>query len=370
MSREIVDRFEISSLSILGADGSLDASLEPALSSSQLKKIFEGMIRMREFDQRGIAMQRQGRMGTYAPALGQEAVHLGTAAALQSGDWAVPSFREQGVLLARGVRATTMFLFFMGSEEGNRYPRSLHTLPYSIPCASQLLHAVGIGMAAQYKKDPTAILTYFGDGATSEGDFHEAMNFAAVYKSPVVFVCQNNQWAISTPRAMQSHSQTLAQKAVAYGFEGLQADGNDVLAVYSATEAALRKARACEGPTMLEFLTYRMGVHTTADDPNRYRDEKDLEIWAKKDPIARFEKYLLNKGVLKPGDREAIAAEISEQLKRAAEEAEEICQSLSPDEMFTYMYREMPATLKTERAELLANLSSTELGDKAHAGKP
>jgi len=221
-------------------------------------------------------------------------------------------------------------------------------------------------MAVKYKKQDEAVLAYFGDGATSEGDFHEALNFAGVYRTPNVFICQNNQWAISTPRSKQTHSDTLAQKALAYGFEGMQVDGNDALAVFSATEAALKKARAGNGPSLLECLTYRLGVHTTADDPNRYRDEKELQAWLPLDPIDRFEKYLLKKNILQEGERSALTAQISEQLKRAAEEALEICQRLSPDEMFTYMYAEMPPYLKAQREELLEQVSAEKSGGEAH----
>ncbi len=354
MPRQVLGHFEVDSLAILDTDGKADPKLEPAIGPSQLKKMFEDMLVTREFDKRCIGLQRTGRMGTFAPSTGQEAVQIGTAAALQKTDWAAPSFREQGVYLARGIKPTTLFLFFMGTEEGNRLPRRLRTLPYCVPCATQVLHAVGIGMAAKLKGDHAGVVAYFGDGATSEGDFHEGLNFAGVYQTPNVFVCQNNQWAISTPRDAQSRTATLAQKAIAYGIDGLQLDGNDILAVYRATSEALDKARQFAGPTMLECMTFRMGVHTTADDPSRYREEKILEPWNAKDPIARFEKYLLAKGILQPQDREAMTQRISEKLKADALEAEKICQSLTPDEMFTYMYSEMPEILRGQMENALS----------------
>ncbi|HCU24485.1 MAG TPA: pyruvate dehydrogenase (acetyl-transferring) E1 component subunit alpha [Deltaproteobacteria bacterium] len=349
MPRQRVEKFDVSSFWVLDEKGHIDEAKEPTIGSAQLRRMFEEMLRMREFDERAVRMQRQGRLGTYAPASGQEAIHIGSAAALQATDWAVPSFREQGVLLWRGVKPSTLFLFFMGSEECNRLPRPLRTLPHCIPCATQILHAVGIAMAAKFKKDPVAVAAYFGDGATSEGDFHEGLNFAGVYQTPNVFLCQNNQWAISTPREAQTHSRTLAQKALGYGFSGLQVDGNDVLGVYAATLDAAERARSGGGPTLLECLTYRIGVHTTSDDPKRYRDDAEVAVWQKRDPLDRFEKYLLAKGVLKADDRERMSAAIRETLKQAAEEAEAICRNLSPDEMFTYMYAELPDFLKSER---------------------
>ncbi|MCC6274095.1 MAG: pyruvate dehydrogenase (acetyl-transferring) E1 component subunit alpha, partial [Deltaproteobacteria bacterium] len=227
-------------------------------------------------------------------------------------------------------------------------------------------HAVGIAMAAKFKKDPVAVAAYFGDGATSEGDFHEGLNFAGVYQTPNVFICQNNQWAISTPRAIQTRSETLAQKALAYGFSGLQVDGNDILAVYRATSEAAKRAREGGGPTLIECLTYRLGVHTTSDDPSRYRNEAEVQAWRAKDPLDRFEKYLLNKGILLAGERERLVTEIGERLKAAAEEAEEICRNLSPDEMFTYMYADIPEFLKLQREDVLAQTVSLEPGGRAH----
>ncbi len=366
MARRTLGNTELASLSILDLEGNAEPSLEPALPAAKLRKIFEDMLLTREFDARAIAMQRQGRMGTYAPSTGQEAVTVASAAALTAADWVAPSFREQGVLLSRGVKPSTMFLFFMGTEEGNRLPRKLRSLPYCVPCATQILHAVGIGMAAKLKKDSVVVAAYFGDGATSEGDFHEALNFAGVYQTPNLFICQNNEWAISTPRAIQTHSETLAQKAVAYGFSGMQVDGNDALAVYRAVNERGERARGGGGPALLECLTYRMGIHTTSDDPTRYRDDSELELWKKRDPIDRFEKYLLKKSLIGPGEREQMVAEIGERLKAAAAEAEEICRNLSPDEMFTYMYANLPEFLKPQREEVLAQSIALEPEGRAH----
>lgn len=368
MPEETLQRFQIKRLAILNEHGEVDSKLEPQLSEQQLKKMFEDMIRVREFDARSISLQRQGRMGPYASSLGQEAIHVGSAQAMAPTDWAVPSFREQGVFFSRGIKATTLFLFFMGTEEGNRLPRKTSTLPYSVPCATQILHAVGIGMAAKIKKDPIGVVAYFGDGATSEGDFHEAMNFAGVYQTSTVFLCQNNQWAISTPLSEQTASPTIAQKAIGYGLEGLQVDGNDIFAVYRSTQEALKKARLGKGPTLLECVTYRMEAHTTSDDPSRYRDEQALQPWLAKDPIDRFEKYLLNKGFLQKGERNRIQEKLAEELKKQAAEAEEICRRLSPDEMFTYMYTRMPEILRPQMEEVLHHAASLTQGGLAHGG--
>lgn len=366
MPRSVLENFSVEGLSILDPEGRADPELEPKIPVPQLKRIFQDMLLAREFDARAIAMQRQGRMGTYAPATGQEAISVTVTAALESGDWMAPSFREQGMFLARGVKLSTLFLFFMGSEEGNRLPRRLRTLPVSVPCATQVLHAVGLAMAAKYKKDPVVVATFFGDGSTSEGDFHEALNFAGVYQTPNLFICQNNQWAISTTRETQTRSATLAQKAIAYGIPGLQVDGNDVLALYAATREAADRARSGGGPTLLECMTYRLGVHTTSDDPSRYRRAAEVEAWQAKDPILRFERYLLAKGILQEGDRERWTAEFGEQLKAAAAEAEEICRNLGPDEMFTYMYAELPEFLKAEREHALSLSSALEAPGRAH----
>lgn len=353
MPKTTIKTFPIHHLAILDEEGKADPKLEPKISNIQLKKMFEQMILVREFDQRAIKLQRQGRMGPYASALGQEAIHIGTVAALSKEDWIIPSFREQGAYLSRGIKPSVLFLFFMGSEEGNRLARPLHTLPHCVPCASQILHGVGIAMAAKIRRDPIAVVTYFGDGATSEGDFHEGLNFAGVYQTPNLFVCQNNQWAISTPIEKQTHSETLAQKAIAYGIEGMQVDGNDPLAVYAATKEAAKRAKEGRGPTFLECLTYRMEAHTTSDDPSRYRDEASVQAWVHKDPLVRFEKYLMNKGVLLEGEREQISERFAELLKEEAAEAESIGRLATPDQMFAYVYDSLPEILRPQMEEAL-----------------
>ncbi len=339
MTEKVLQKLQVKSLSILNEHGEVDSSSTIQLSEEILKKMYAKMLLTREFDQRCINLQRQGRMGTYAAAYGQEAIHVGSTTAMQTQDWLVPSFREQGALLSRGVNPELLFLFFMGCEKGNEIPKELHTLPYCVPCATQITHGVGIAMAAQYKKENLAVVTFFGDGASSEGDFHEGLNFASVYQAPCVFICQNNQWAISTPLKQQMHSPTIAQKALAYGIEGERIDGNDVLAVFIATKRALKKAYEGGGPTLLEMLSYRLGPHTTSDDPSRYREEKELHLWKQKDPILRFEKYLLNKGVLSEEEKKVFQEKISEDLKKHALEAEKICQALKNQDICEFTFK-------------------------------
>lgn len=362
MPKETLKKFSIARLSILNESGEIDHSLEPVIAPSKLKRMYEEMLRVREFDNRAVALQRQGRMGTYAAAAGQEAIHVGSAAILQAEDWVVPSFREQGVYLFRGIPPKTLFLFFMGTEEGNRLPKNSRTLPTCVPCATQALHGVGLAMASKIKKESGAVITYFGDGATSEGDLHEAMNFAAVAQAPLVFLCQNNHFAISTPIHLQTHSSTLAQRALGYDMPGLVVDGNDVLAVYRATQEAMERARSGQGPSFLECMTYRIGAHTTSDDPGRYREETEVKAWHLKDPLVRFEKYLLDKNILKDGEPERMRLRCAEEMKQQALEAEAICERLSPDEMFSYLFKNMPEVLKEQRADMLLQRASEQKG--------
>src|SRR5919201_5362810 len=235
-------RFQVEYLSVLDSDGNLDTSLEPELSADQLKRVYRAMVLGRRLDERMVRLQRQGRIGTFAPIKGQEAAQIGSVLPLRPSDWLVPSFRETATMIWRGWPMEKLLLFFAGYVEGGQPGPHQNDLPITIPVATQLPHAVGLAYAAQYRGDDVVVMAYFGDGATSEGDFHEAMNFAGVWHVPMVFVCQNNQWAISVPLKKQTHSRTLAQKALAYGFPGLQVDGNDVLAVHAATREAVERA--------------------------------------------------------------------------------------------------------------------------------
>jgi pyruvate dehydrogenase E1 component alpha subunit len=244
--------FSIEYLSILDSDGNLDTALEPEIAPADLKRMYRAMLLGRRLDERMVRLQRQGRIGTFAPIKGQEASQIGSVFALRRADWMVPSFRETAAMIWRGWPIERILSFFAGRLEGGQPDPDQHDLPITIPVATQLPHAVGLAYAAQYRGDDAVVMVYFGDGATSEGDFHETMNFAGVWHVPVVFVCQNNQWAISIPLKKQTHSRTIAQKALAYGLPGIQVDGNDVLAVCAASREAVARAQAGDGPTLIE----------------------------------------------------------------------------------------------------------------------
>jgi len=342
-------------LSILDEHGRVDETLDPQLDADTLLRMYRTMLLTRRADQRAINLQRQGRMGTYGPTLGQEAAQVGPAFAVQREDWVVQAFREAGVALHRGWPIAKIYQFWGGIEAANEVPEGVNDTPVAVPVASQLPHAVGVAWGMKLKHDPHVVLTFVGDGGTSEGDFHEALNFAGVFDLPLIFVIQNNQWAISHPRRNQTRSETLAQKALAYGFDGLQVDGNDILATYVATREAADKARSGGGPTLIEAVTYRMGVHTTADDPTKYRSAEEVEKWEKKDPLARFSRYLRDQGVLNDEMGSEIEADVLEQVKRNVE-AYEAAQDVDPADIFDFVYQQRPAELETQRREFTAAL--------------
>ncbi len=344
-------------LSILNETGEVDKDLEPDIAEDLLLNLYRAMLLGRRFDERMLSLQRQGRIGTFAPTSGQEASQVGSAAVLRPSDWMVPSFREAVAQLWRGAPMENIILLFGGYNEGGRIEDSSKDLPISVPVASQILHAVGLGWAANYRKTDEIVMTFFGDGATSEGDFHEGLNFAGVYQTPVIFLCQNNHWAISIPRSKQTRSETLAQKALGYGLPGVQVDGNDILAVYAAAKEAADRARSGGGPTLIECVTYRITMHTTADDPKRYRTDEEVEGWKKKDPLVRFEKYLTDKGVATKDKFQALETEVKEKIQTAVDRAEELMKKFDdPLHMFEHAYAELPPYLKEQRAELAEEL--------------
>ena len=352
MPRTIIEpQFAIENLSILDSDGNLDTALEPDISPDDLRRLYRAMLLGRRLDERMIRLQRQGRIGTFAPIKGQEASQIGSVFTLRKTDWMVPSFRETAAMLWRGWPIEKILLFYAGYLEGGQPAPDQRDLPVTIPVATQLPHAVGLGYAARYRGDDAVVMAYCGDGATSEGDFHEALNFAGVWHVPIVFVVQNNQWAISVPLKKQTHSRTLAQKALAYGFPGVQVDGNDALAVYAASRDAVDHARAGGGPTLIECVTYRLGVHTTADDPTKYRSVEEVTAWEKKDPLTRFSAYLEKKNLLEPG----LEQQVDEEIARAVQ-AFEAMPPADPLRIFDHAYAEMPAHLLTERAQLAERL--------------
>lgn len=350
MARKTVYEGKIEYLQVLDENGVADKQLEPTLEEALLRKMYESMVRTRTFDRKVVSLQRQGRCYTYVQSEGQEGCQVGSALALGKEDWIVPAFRENAVFMARGVPMAQQLLYWMGSEEGSRFAPDQYILPISIPVGSQTLHALGLSWAAKLKKEKRAAIAYFGDGATSEGEFHEALNFAGVFSTPTVFFCQNNQWAISVPRSRQTHAETIAQKAIAYGIEGLQVDGNDVLGCYLATKAALEKAYAGKGPTLIEAVTYRMSAHTTSDDPTKYRNPEEVEYWKKRDPIARFQTYLKGKGVWNDEYEKQVLDSATSEVEEAVKAAEAF--RPNPEDMFKYLYAEMTPNLKEQMEEM------------------
>jgi pyruvate dehydrogenase E1 component alpha subunit/2-oxoisovalerate dehydrogenase E1 component alpha subunit len=316
-------------LSILGPDGTAEeASLPIGLDAPFALRLYRGLLSIRIMDERLLALQRQGRIGFYGEARGQEAAVIGSAAALEDGDWIVPALREAGVGLFRGMSIAQYVAQIFGNvhdnSKGRQMPchpcdRSVNYVPMSSCVASQLPHAMGIAWAMKLSGDQgKVVLGYLGDGGTSTADFHVAMNFAGLHKVPVVFFCQNNQWAISTPGSQQTASETVAQKGLAYGIESLRCDGNDVLAVLCATQYAVDKARRGEGATFIEALTYRVSAHSSSDDPTRYRDESVTMEWRqRRDPLLRMRTFLVGRGFLSEEQDASLCREIETEVREA-----------------------------------------------------
>lgn len=349
--------FSIARLSVLDENGKADSKLMPSLSNPQLIDLFSWMTVLRIFDDKALKLQRQGRIGTYASSLGQEACTVGSGFAMDSQDWTFPAFREHGVFFVRGTPLVRVLQYWGGDERGSKAAADVNCFPVSIPVGSQPLHAVGAAMAMKKKKTNAVAIGYFGDGGSSEGDTLEAMNWAGVFQVPVVLICQNNQFAISEPRSLQTRAETIAQKGIGFGLEGLQVDGNDVLACYKATKDALDKARAGKGPTLLEFDTYRMGDHTTADDSTRYRTKEEIDMWRKRDPIARLRTYLMSEGILSPTLEEQITTDAVALVDKAVQEYESM-PAPKPEDMFDYLYKDMPADLAEQKRNFLAFLAT------------
>lgn len=351
----ILDRDPDEKFQVINEKGQVvNDELLPSVSDDFLREIYEQLITARVFDERAVNLQRQGRMGTFPPLSGQEAAQVGSAIALDASDWAVPSYREHAVSLTRGLPINQILQYWMGDERGNQIPSEVNVFPVSVPIATQIPHAVGMALAAKHRGDPGAVMVFFGDGATSEGDFHEGMNFAGVFDVPCVFMCNNNQYAISVPRTKQTASATLAQKAEAYGFTGIQVDGMDVLAVYAAAKAALSKAKNPRDeprPTLVEAVQYRFGAHTTADDPSKYRPESEVDYWRERDPIVRFETFLTERGVLDSELIDQIRSSVSDRIASAIESVESTPRP-EPTDMFQYVYETPPEKLIRQRDRL------------------
>ncbi|MBX7114573.1 MAG: 3-methyl-2-oxobutanoate dehydrogenase [Myxococcaceae bacterium] len=339
-------------------------SAHPLLHTQGLLECYRAMLRIRTLDERMMTLQRQGRIGFYGACTGQEAACIGSAYALRANDWVFPALREGGAMLLRGFALVPYIAQVFGNSgditKGRQMPShqaaaSVHQVSWSSVIGTQLSQAVGAAWAAKLKKDDTVVMAYLGDGATSSNDFHVAMNFAGVFKAPVVFVCQNNHWSISVPTDHQTASESIAIKAVAYGLPGVKVDGNDVSAVYAAVAAAVERARRGQGATLVELETYRMGAHSSSDDPSRYRDPAEVEAWKKKDPVERLRSRLFALNAWNSAQDKALQAELLEEVNTAIKEAE----SLPPPSiatLFEDVYQGEPWHLKEQRAELLESI--------------
>jgi pyruvate dehydrogenase E1 component subunit alpha len=334
---------------------------EKILGKEDLIRIYTEMLRLRILDQRMLTLQRQGRIGFYGTATGEEAAIIGSAFALRKDDWLFPALRQGGAALLRGYPLVEYISQCMGNTadktKGRQMPshycyRPANFVSWSSCIGTQIPHAVGAAWAMKIRGDQNVAIAYMGDGATSQGDFHVAMNFAGVYKVPVVFFCQNNQWSISVNIKQQTASESIAIKAIAYGFEGVTVDGNDVLAVYSATKDAVDKARAGNGPGLVEAVTYRMGAHSSSDDPRLYRQDDEVEEWKRKDPINRLLKYLEQRGYWSSGEQEALEERLTQEILDAVAEAEKV--GPPPLEtLFEDVYSEMLPSLREQMTEKL-----------------
>lgn len=341
---------------ILKPDGTLQPGLKIPIDDKETLALYQKMVFIRLADQRGLLLQRQGRFGTYAPIWGQEACQVGSGYVLQKGDWVFPAFREIGITLMMGIALKNFMLYWMGSEMGSRAPEGINMMPVSIPVGTHIPHAVGTAWAAKLRGERIVTVAYFGDGATSKGDFHEALNLAGVFKTPTVFFCQNNQFAISVPRSRQTASATIAQKAIAYGFDGIQVDGNDLFAVIVATKEAVNKARSGGGPTLIEGVTFRFGPHTTADDPTKYRTEKEIDPWKPLDPLVRLRFYLKGKGLWSEEFEQRVTEEAQKEIDQAVKDAEAVSPP-TPDEIFTSVFAVMTPQLKEQWEYLKSTLA-------------
>jgi pyruvate dehydrogenase E1 component alpha subunit len=353
MPIKTVYKAQVEHMQILDENGKLDEKLaKDTLTDDEVLSLYEQMTVCRQLDEVAFRLQRSGRMGTYPQNKGQEAAAAGMGYAAKKGvDWLVPCYRENLALNMHGLPYHYVLLHWMGDERGNKIPEGVYVNPIAIPIGTQMLHATGIAWAFKLRKEPRVAVTFFGDGATSEGDFHEAMNFASVMQAPVVFFCQNNQWAISVPREIQMNSETVAQKAIAYGMPTIQVDGNDLFAVYKAAKEAVERARAGGGPSFIEAVTYRLGDHTTADDARRYRDPQELEAWMGRDPILRLRKYLTSKGVWD----DAKQAKLEERAKTIVQEIVKTAEGIekpTTDDIFDYTYATLPAELERQKATM------------------
>lgn len=350
MSKFEVEKFDPlkdSMVQVLDHEGNLvRPELLPAWNDEILRRVYADMIFYRMADAKLISLQRQGRSGSYPSVEGQEAAQIGSGMAIEKTDWVFPAFREFAICAHHGVPIEKIYLYWMGNEWGNNF--EARVAPVSIPVGTHMLHATGFAWALKLQKKTGITVSYFGDGATSEGDFYEAINFAGVFKIPTIFLCQNNQWAISVPRHKQTAAKTLSQKAVAVGIPGVQVDGNDVFAMFAVTQAAAERARKGDGATLIEAVTYRFGNHTTSDDALKYRDPVELEYWRPRDPVRRMKIFLQKKNLWSEEFEKKIIDESQKKISAAAEAAEKTPRP-QPNEIFDYMYEKPTPALEEQK---------------------
>jgi len=347
-------------IQVLDPEGRVvDEAALKGISVEEMQKMYRLMVFTRLWNAKALSLQRQGRMGTLASVRGQEAANIGMGLALGPNDWFCPSFREYGAMFVRGVAPRELFRYWGGDSRGARLPEGSRVLPVCITVGSHLLHAAGIAWGAKMRKEKLAVMSSSGDGSTSQGDFHEALNFAGVFKLPVVFVIQNNHWAISVPVAKQTASETLAEKHCAYGIDGARVDGNDIFAVYQTIKRFLKDARDNFKPALVELVTYRMDDHTTADDASRYRSEEMVAPWRARDPIDRLKRYLAAERGWDEKKEQSLLDELSAEVEQAVADYEGSSHP-DPAEMFENLYAEMPWHLKEQRAEMLRRLGRSE----------
>ena len=353
----IVARFEIQYTQVLNNQGEYQGSLPSFAEDKEiLLQLYRSMVRTRTFDKKAIALQRTGKMGTYAPITGQEAISTAIGHAMKAEDVFIPYYRDYAAQFQRGVKMSEILSYWGGDERGSQFESNNQDLPISVPIASQCLHAAGIAFAFQYRKEARVAVVCLGDGGTSEGDFYEALNIAGCWNLPIVFIINNNQWAISVNIKKQTASQTLAQKAIAAGFEGKQVDGNDILATRQLIGDAIEKARIGNGPTLIEAISYRLSDHTTADDATRYQPKEEVEIALEQEPIHRFRKFLFNQQHWSLSEENALIEETNREVQEAVDEyLAKIPQSIST--AFDYHYATLPDYLIEQRAIALEEAS-------------
>lgn len=361
---------------VLNVDGTVEKALEPKITDDGLVLMYRTMVLNRILDERMLTLQRQGRIGFYLTSTGEEATHVASAYAMKKSDWIFPAYREPGAALLRGFDLHKYICQLFGNADdtvlGRQMPnhfsaREIGFVSISSPTGTQIPQAVGAAWAAKIRGDDMVALTFFGEGTTSQGDFHTALNFAGVFKVPVIFFCRNNQYAISVPSKIQTAAKSIAVKAVAYGIEGIQVDGNDVLAIYEATRRARERARKGEGPTLIEGLTYRRGAHSSSDDPRRYREDAEVEAWIKKDPIDRLRRYMERRGIWDAKRDETYRSETTDAIAAALEKAEKVGPP-AVETMFDDVFASLPPHLEREKSEYLAWRAANPNRNGGHGG--